>query len=713
MTRRSRRLGSGLAAALALALGVTATSSGGAAEPPLAPPPGGATSSTARSPDVVAEVAPLIGVGAGLPWGWNQLLVRIQNNGAQPARGEVEVSTRQYVSERVFQARAPYNVAAGASIHVRIPVRIASYVDVQVRVTDDANGEVLTQSISSSAQATVVLFDANPASRLRGAVHEAPIAPLYAPISRGSIPPSGALSLMVSQPRVDPATGDPVLPDRPALYSSADAVLMRTDALARLTGADLDALAGYVLGGGTLALVPARPEDLRHPTVAALTGGEVTMTRVAQETLREVAPPPASTGMGGAGKLIPASPNASDEVSQSLAGWQGGNLRPTAYGSSATYGLGEVHLLAFDPSSRPAVDDPWVQIRMIDLARRAYDRRSTVAFRPGDEQASHELNRVRQQLDPNENSRWAIGLSALLLCIYAALAGPVNFTLAARKGRPLRALRHLPIYAALAFAAIVGIGVAAKGVTGRARHLTLVEAGAGMTEGAARRFRGFFASQSKDLTVRTTDASSMVSTAVAAEMSERRDRLVVDRDGVRLVDVAALPWQTVVVREDGFASLGDGITVLPEPAGEVAVVNRSGRDLRAAVLWMPTGGARYFARIKDGERISTAGALDLSTTPNGRSWISVVSPGRRVGSFDIHDLDAGLLTPVLEKDAPGLGAAWSALEEAAADSADWLPDGVPVLLGQLDGGEGRTSDSGLRLESDRLLVRVVGYGGRP
>jgi hypothetical protein len=38
---------------------------------------------------------------------------------------------------------------------------------------------------------------------------------------------------------------------------------------------------------------------------------------------------------------------------------------------------------------------------------------------------------------------------------------------------------------------------------------------------------------------------------------------------------------------------------------------------------------------------------------------------------------------------------------------------VPVLIGQLDGGEGRVSDSGLRLDSDRLLVRVVGYGGRP
>jgi hypothetical protein len=38
---------------------------------------------------------------------------------------------------------------------------------------------------------------------------------------------------------------------------------------------------------------------------------------------------------------------------------------------------------------------------------------------------------------------------------------------------------------------------------------------------------------------------------------------------------------------------------------------------------------------------------------------------------------------------------------------------VPVLLAQVEGGEGRTSDTGLRLDSDRVLVRVVGFGGKP
>jgi hypothetical protein len=131
------------------------------------------------------------------------------------------------------------------------------------------------------------------------------------------------------------------------------------------------------------------------------------------------------------------------------------------------------------------------------------------------------------------------------------------------------------------------------------------------------------------------------------------------------------------------------------------------------VLWLPSGAARYFPRIRDGERVSASAGADLGASVKGRSWISLAGGGRRVGGMDVHDLGAGLLMPIVEPDAPGLGDAWWAVEEAASDSVDWFPDGVPVLLGQLDGGEGRTSDSGLRLESDRLLVRIVGFGGRP
>ncbi len=70
-----------------------------------------------------------------------------------------------------------------------------------------------------------------------------------------------------------------------------------------------------------------------------------------------------------------------------------------------------------------------------------------------------------------------------------------------------------------------------------------------MPTATIRRYRGFFASRARDLTVRTTDPSSLVRTAVVSEPGESQDKLVVDREGARLENVSALPWQTLVMRE--------------------------------------------------------------------------------------------------------------------------------------------------------------------
>ena len=56
---------------------------------------------------------------------------------------------------------------------------------------------------------------------------------------------------------------------------------------------------------------------------------------------------------------------------------------------------------------------------------------------------------------------------------------------------------------------------------------------------------------------------------------------------------------------------------------------------------------------------------------------------------------------------------WGALAAAAAASVDWWPDDVPAVLAEVEGGDGATSDTGLRIESSRLLIRVLGQGGAP
>jgi hypothetical protein len=305
-------------------------------------------------------------------------------------------------------------------------------------------------------------------------------------------------------------------------------------------------------------------------------------------------------------------------MSKLLGGFRGGNLRGSLYGNSAPYGLGEVHLLAFDPTRKPALDDPWVKVRMLDLTRRAYDRRANVVFRPGAYEDVYGLQKVRKLLDPNEGSRWAIAAAALLLLIYAVIAGPVNYSIAARRNKPLMALRLLPIFSIGMFLIIVGIGVLAKGVSGRARHLSLVEAGAGMTQASVRRYRGFFASRAKELTVRTTDSASVVHTALVSEPGEAEDKLVVDREGARLENVNALPWQTLVMREDGVVRFGDGIAIVKKDPASATVKNRSGHNLRAALLRLPNGDVRYFAKIADGEAVDASAGREVGTQAKDR-----------------------------------------------------------------------------------------------
>ena len=267
----------------------------------------------------------------------------------------------------------------------------------------------------------------------------------------------------------------------------------------------------------------------------------------------------------------------------------------------------------------------------------------------------------------------------------------------------------------MTFALVVAVGVFAKGTSGRARHLTLVEGGAGMTRGAAHRFRGFFAAHERELTVRTSDGSSVVATANLSEPVERKDHLLIDRDGARLVDVAALPWQTVVVQEDGFASLGEGIAVVADGDGGLAVVNRTGRDLRAVILRLADGNMCYAPRLKDGERLTPGSAAAMTSTPAGSTWQARVNSPYPppAGGIVPHRLLASELNTVIDQDAPGLSDAWAAIEAASSEYVDWFPDGTPVVLAQIDGGEGRASDSGMRIESDRVLVRVVGRGGKP
>ena len=526
----------------------------------------------------------------------------------------------------------------------------------------------------------------------------------WAPTFRGH-PTSGAANttVNVTSPVYDPVTGDPLLPQRAASYSRVAAMVMRTDELTRLGADELQALAGWIMGGGTLALVVARPEDLRHPTVVSFLGDEVeARDQIFGETLAELTlvPPAHSSPYGSA----PPQPNAQAPekiVEETLVSYEGGNLRPTAYGSSAAYGLGEVHLLAFDPQTKPAVDSTWVHVRMVDLLRRANTRVDGILFRPGEPHAV--AREVRRQLDPNESSRWSIVVTALLLCLYSIVAGPLNFTLWRRRGRPLRALVWLPVISGAAFAAVVVVGVVAKGCSGRARHLTVVEAGAGMERGTARRWRGFFVPTSRELTVRTGSGASVLGSELMDHGEPPVDKLRLDRDGLRLVDLNVRPWETLVVREDGYVDLGGGVAIHRDQSGDVVVTNRTGKRLRGVIVWDPgaTAGDTYFHEaLDDGQSVATS----AMTVARG---VAAGSPH----SGTTIDFDVYVIDDELDRAAAGLSDAWMAVIDGIPWRKGWFTSTVPVVLAQIEGGEGKTQDSGLVLDSDRLLLRVVGLGG--
>ncbi|HEY8091011.1 MAG TPA: hypothetical protein VIF09_24280, partial [Polyangiaceae bacterium] len=239
--------------------------------------------------------------------------------------------------------------------------------------------------------------------------------------------------------------------------------------------------------------------------------------------------------------------------------------------------------------------------------------------------------------------------------------------------------------------------------SGRARHLSLVEAGAGMTRGAAKRYRGFFASQTRAMRVRASEPGSVLLVMNTDTRSTTSPALKLDKEGASLEDLTSLPWQTVVVAEDGFAELGGGISVRSKPDGSVVVANRTTRELHDAIVWAPKHGATFFPTIAAGDTVLSSGGRSVFT-PSGRRTVTA-------GSVTVHELDPARFGVLLGKAGDEMAPLWTAMTAASGSSTDWWPDDAPVVLGELRGGDVAKSDSGLRVESDVTLVRVVGEGG--
>jgi hypothetical protein len=662
----------------------------------------------AKSP-LSIDVQPILGTGIPAVDGWQSAYVRIENHSGEVVRGDLSVDAVAGFSrfggsnaER-NTTQVPFSVAARSQVAIEVPVHgfpgSAPGLHATARSSD---GELLAEAKSAELRTPdPLIFDLSSPSHVAPALRNIAVPLAYTRWGGMSSP-----MLSVSSARSEPRTGEPVVPRSASGYASVTLLLATPAQLGLLSEEARAALSDWLLAGGALALALERPEDVRLPYLQAWAGGpiydEAPDAELGRETTFSVPIDPGGVAAGPSGggtadlRLAP-----SDESRKQLRSFRGANLRPSPWGATASYGLGELHLLAFRPNAEPFVSDPWAHHKLADLTRHAWDRAAVVAL-PHAESTLDEgrLRLVRRELDPNQGTRWTIVVSALLLLGYAGLAGPLNFYLARRAGRPLRALSRLPLWSAIALTMVVLLGTLGRGVSGRARRISLIEAGAGMSRAAITRFRGLYASSARERVVQASARGNVLDVAGDAEETGRR--LIVDRDGTRLTNLRGSPWQVVVVQEDGFVGLGGGVSLLPGADGSITIRNRLGRDLIGVVLMppKPAASARFFARIRDGQAVSEASGQKLA----------LFSPST---GFGRSTLNLDTVSDTLERSVKGLPAAWEAIESATTRNINFWPEDVPVLVAQLDGGEGKLSDSGFPLEADRTLLRVVGTGGVP
>ncbi|MEO6599810.1 MAG: hypothetical protein ABIQ16_08065, partial [Polyangiaceae bacterium] len=359
------------------------------------------------------EVVPVLGAGGPSVDGWGELSIGLENSSTGAISGFVELREVSGRNATRVMSRAPFAVAAKGRVHLLLPSHslVSHSGDAKVVAVDSRGEDLFETTVPPLRELEPLLFDLSPTSRVAPALNAQPV-----PIRRRGMGYSyGGSTLAVTTPQINVTTGDPVLPDLAAGYASATVVLASGRSLSSLPPPTLDALVSWVLAGGALAVVVDRPEDLHSPWLEALAGGHVQSGPAPRglAAVSQFAVPvdPASKGHFGRGspRIVIESAKPSNELANTFFGLSGSNLRPTPWGEACTYGLGEVHFLAFNPNTELAAGDPWLRLKLLDLVRHAWERAANVALPHGQSPVDDlRVENVRRVLDPNESTRWTV-----------------------------------------------------------------------------------------------------------------------------------------------------------------------------------------------------------------------------------------------------------------------------------------------------------------
>lgn len=651
---------------------------------------------------VEVHVLPALGRDAPASSGWTALAVRLHNRSARSLAVTLHVASAKALEKpaapgaSVIKGQHWLEPDAWRSLVVPVP---GAHLGAALVLVEHQGKIVGRSRTHHGAMDKPHVFELASHGRLSRSLQQA-AEPSGAPAPQAPVEPPRFSSAAAVR---DPVEGGLLLPLQVAAYAPATVVWSSASQLERLSNPQWVALSSWVLAGGTLVVSDSNPRVLlTSQRLRLLTGDDLGLGRVsplltqgksalhlsAQAKAAQIIEMPSPT----------ADPRLPGDAYEALHGYQGDNLRDSPWGQTATYGLGEVHLMAFEPRHPPFANEDWTRERVEALVSHARQRQRHLALPLGkqnpDDARSYAL---RSALNSRAGGDAVFWLCAAALLGMAILAGPVNFSRARRRHAPLHAFWYLHCLSAATLLGVITLAELTRSTHRSVRRISLTEAGAGMNRASITRFRSFYASDLSERRIEPAHSANVL--AVVDSDRDTPNQLSYSASGLQIGELRAQPWKLVLVREEGVVTLPGSVALSAED-GDLSIRNRLDRDLLSVVVRTATGHVYFFETIASGTR----------TLASEGHPVQVVGAPARATHFPllIHNFDWRM-----DEHTPGLADTWRALDALRAGQVDWWPPDVPVLLAQLDGGEGQLYDGGLPIESDRALLRVIGYGGRP
>ncbi|MBX3272770.1 MAG: hypothetical protein KF729_21085 [Sandaracinaceae bacterium] len=511
------------------------------------------------------EVGALFGEGTLIGDGWAPIVVELENRTRTDQRGVVETRVSGYRGTSYRRADA-IDVPAGQTRRLSFSVFGGSPGNTIV-VRFDADGRVLGRAERSidyaPSERSVVLLSDPP--RLRGALLDLDVDTLAGGLPRRARFPVGTV-------RFDGASGDPLLPDGGAGWSTVGLLVASGPALARVGAAGREAIEDWLRAGGTLLVSPRSDADLRQPWLTALAGP---MTRSEEMHVDpEWASPPGTRRLAcETARAVPAG------------------------GCMTRVGFGRVLVAPYDLESGAAIEGGASRALVSAMLATSHDVAPALPFARGVEELDSRywdeagsFGTLRAALDPNQAFRPALVLVALVLLFYVVLVGPLNFGWVARQNRPVLALVTTPLVASGCVVVLLAVGYVGKGVVMRYRRVEVLEALEGEPRALARRYTGLYSTRPG-----TFDLPGPGPGEVVRHVGGGSGEGPVLRGAgasPRLTDFRAGLWETTFLREDRVLDLGGPIRFERSGARLVAVVNASTTPLAGAVV-VDAGGSLY------------------------------------------------------------------------------------------------------------------------